>query len=442
MCRPSGGGGAHQAGAGPWLCSDGNRCRRPQPLLWHPRRPGGCCDHPQQLPEAAIPGQPDAAGACGGRFSHHGALHASHVCRCGSWGACDAAAQLPVVTHAPLTLPPQPSTATIPDLSLQSRPLYLAGVSSGAAFALKLPMALGRPVAGVISGARCRSAGRLGHSSVVPPTGSTRMHVRHAHSRANLQAFAAHSTRLALNPVQRCWACCRVHGTWTRWAPTIRPPCLCPCPATSRQQTASSRWAAYIHRIVVQHLPIYRCRSWVAGMQHCCGWHGSSSIRAAGCKLGRSTLLTCPLMSCYARCAGHGPAEEVQRAHRHGPGELAKAWLVQVLGGLARRQGRAVVHSSCRCRSPHGWGVAPRFPPLCFCILLLNAMASPGAGLQPAAQPGLHLQPLRAHFAQRVCQGEALGLSRPGVVPRAGRWHSPHLGRLNTALRPHVSHGA
>ncbi|KAI7838591.1 hypothetical protein COHA_007662 [Chlorella ohadii] len=38
--------------------------------------------------------------------------------------------------------------------TLQSRPLYLAGVSSGAAFALKLPMALGRPVAGVISGFR------------------------------------------------------------------------------------------------------------------------------------------------------------------------------------------------------------------------------------------------------------------------------------------------
>lgn len=36
----------------------------------------------------------------------------------------------------------------------QALPLYLAGVSSGAAFALKLPMALGRPVAGVISGGR------------------------------------------------------------------------------------------------------------------------------------------------------------------------------------------------------------------------------------------------------------------------------------------------
>jgi hypothetical protein len=35
--------------------------------------------------------------------------------------------------------------------TLEALPLYLAGVSSGAAFALKLPMALGRPVAGVIS---------------------------------------------------------------------------------------------------------------------------------------------------------------------------------------------------------------------------------------------------------------------------------------------------
>ena len=38
------------------------------------------------------------------------------------------------------------------EVTVHKVPLYLMGVSAGAAFALKLPMQLGRPVAGVISG--------------------------------------------------------------------------------------------------------------------------------------------------------------------------------------------------------------------------------------------------------------------------------------------------
>ena len=71
----------------------------------------------------------------------------------------------------------------------------------------------------------------------------------------------------------------------------------------------------------------------------------------------------------------------------------------------------ALVLSSCRCRSAHGWS-APSFrlsvSALCSERHAGSVPALPGAGLQPASQPGLHFQPLRAHIAQRVSQGEAL----------------------------------
>lgn len=279
--------------------------------------------------------------------------------------------------------------------ALQPLPLFLLGVSSGAAFALKLPMELaaaGTPVHGVISGGA--GAGRVcwrgGSSAARRALAAAGALLQGCKQRRPAARRCRPAATLAPCRLQTDLACrhhlplpCRgaggaarhlEHGGAGGALPAHRLPVHAPRPGDRRPHRAGGggvqaergRLSAAVG--VGSRDPEGGCSAAVLRAQGCAAGAGGGPLAGPQPPPNRPWLLLAPNKNTTK--AGHGAAAALRRAHRHGPGarglSTASALLTARLQRTASRAALAL-HTSClstparrrhKCQPPSVSGAA------------------------------------------------------------------------------------